>query len=265
MEKKKNRIPWIILACVMGLMLIIGACISASMLIGGMKYLGSGSPMKDQDQGHAERSYADELIVVNPGMTYSLEDLEELYGVQLQKSNDGKFFSGIYKVGKTHEMLPGTYIIDGDQEDMSHFCIFTPSKGSNGSTGYRIKAMIEYFGDYFAEFSEGELVIFTPDNNNFKMEMAQNDPLKVTDPLDSGCYRVGIDIPAGTYDLTIETICQNELEYANSEAAAYVMDNLRFDEDSITQSVPVKAGVNTTVTVKDGEYLELFGVRASMS
>ena len=41
------------------------------------------------------------------------------------------------------------------------------------------------------------------------------------------------------------------------------MQDLEFDGNSIIESVPVEAGVPNVVTVKDGQYLELFGVRAS--
>lgn len=279
----------IVLACAMGVMLLIAAIVSLTSLFGGLAALSSlvhdGAHVVhdysddgwdgyyghhfDDDGHHGDsdhggtRSYADDLIVVNPGQVYTFDQLEELYGVQPQKGNEGKLYAGIYEVVPgSGDLGPGIYRMNGDQEDMSHFCIFTPATTAQGGEGYKIKAMVEYFGDYFAEFSEGELVIFTPDNDRFAMERASDAPLRVSNPLDSGCYRVGIDIPAGTYSLSIETISQDEIEYSGSTPGAFVMQDVRFDADSVTETVPVVAGGSATVTVRDGEYLELFGVRA---
>lgn len=288
---KKSKIAWIALACIMGLFIVVGSGVIIANTLSSLASLertmhaGEGSTgewdgyyrghdgndgepgQQDGSAGSADRggqrSYAEDLIVVRPGQIYTIEEIEELYGVQLQNEQDGRFYSGIYTVGKTGKMAPGIYHIDGDQEDMGHFCIFTPKQNAKGEPGYQIKAMVEYFGDYFAEFSEGELVVFTPDNKKLCMEPASEEPIETSSPLDSGCYRVGIDIPAGTYSLSIEAISQDELRYANSTPAAYVMQNLEFDGDSITESVTVEAGIPNVVTVKDGQYLELFGVRAS--
>lgn len=272
---KKNT-PWVILACAMGLMLIIGAGISITSIVDGLNELGSSSAgagvqrgsgaanANSQKDSDASRSYAEDLVVVNPGQIYSIDELEELYGVSLQQPDGDSCYAGIYEVGKTHDLIPGIYHMDGDQEDMSHFCIFSPRKTAS-KDGYQIKALVEYFGDYFAEFSEGELVVFIPDNDNFTMSLSTDEPMDVSEPLDSGCYRVGIDIPAGTYDLTLEAVSQREIEYSNSVSAAYVMKDLRFDDDSIVSSVPVESGAMASVTVEDGQYLELFGARASLS
>lgn len=290
-DDKKSKVPWIILACAMGLVLVIGAGVIIANALGSFSnlertihgeddsieqwdgyYRGHDGNTEDQsnrdgavesnDRG-GEQSYADDLIVVRPGQIYTIEEIEGLYGVQLNNGDAGRYYSGIYTVGDGAKMPSGIYHIDGDQEDMSHFCIFTPKQNAKGEPGFQIKAMVEYFGDYFAEFSEGELVVFTPDNKRLYMESATDEPIETSSPLDSGCYRVGIDIPAGTYNLSIETVSQDEIRYSNSTPAAYVMQDLEFDGDSIIESVPVEAGAPNVVIVKDGQYLELFGVRAS--
>ena len=52
-------------------------------------------------------------------------------------------------------------------------------------------------------------------------------------------------------------------EVTTKECGAYVMKDLDFDDDSITESVYVIAGGTQTITVSDGQYLELFATTAT--
>ena len=79
-------------------------------------------------------------------------------------------------------------------------------------------------------------------------------------PICNGCYRVGVDIPAGTYTITAAPVDDPEV---TDECAAYVMDDLDFDDDSIVDTQYVIPGGKQTVTVVDGQYLELFAATAT--
>ena len=78
-------------------------------------------------------------------------------------------------------------------------------------------------------------------------------------PYRSGLYRVGEDIPAGTYTVTIEPEAAAE---ADNECGAFVMRDLAFGSGSITDEKYVVRGGSQTVTVKDGDWLELYAATA---
>ena len=66
---------------------------------------------------------------------------------------------------------------------------------------------------------------------------------------------MGIDIPAGTY----KVVAQSDAPATKSqEAAAYVMKDLDFDDDSILETKYVIAGGSQTITVSQGQYVELY-------
>ena len=69
----------------------------------------------------------------------------------------------------------------------------------------------------------------------------------------------------GPSHLIIGTFCSAYVNANNMGApiAAYVMKDLDFDDDSITDSKPLLRGSTQTVTVEDGEWLELFGTIAT--
>ena len=73
----------------------------------------------------------------------------------------------------------------------------------------------------------------------------------------TGCtssYRF-VDVPAGTYAVTVQAEASAATEY---ESAAYVMKDLEFEDDSIVETKYVIAGGSQTITVTDGQYVELF-------
>lgn len=44
---------------------------------------------------------------------------------------------------------------------------------------------------------------------------------------------------------------------------AYVMDDLRFDDDSVADAVELIPGGKKAITVKEGQFLELYGTQAT--
>ena len=71
---------------------------------------------------------------------------------------------------------------------------------------------------------------------------------------------MGTDIPAGAYAITVQ---DEAADVADQDSAAYVMNSLNFDGDTIIDTKYVLKGGTQTVTVKDGEWLELFAAVAT--
>ena len=119
---------------------------------------------------------------------------------------------------------------------------------------------MQYLGNYFVELDEGDLIAFEPGVEGAVMKPAPSTSVNPTAPYGNGCYRVGVDIPAGTYTITAAPVDDPEV---TDECAAYVMDDLDFDDDSIVDTQYVIPGGKQTVTVVDGQYLELFAATAT--
>ena len=56
--------------------------------------------------------------------------------------------------------------------------------------------LVQYFGNYFVDLDEGDLIVFDP-GDEATMYPAPSTSTNPTAPYTNGCYRVGIDIPAG--------------------------------------------------------------------
>ena len=117
----------------------------------------------------------------------------------------------------------------------------------------------KYFGNYFVDLDEGDLIVFDP-GDEATMYPAPSTSTDPTAPYTNGCYRVGIDIPAGSYTITAATVGEGETD---EDSAAFVMKNLDFDDDSIVDTKYVIPGGEQTVTVSNGQYLELFAATAT--
>ena len=118
---------------------------------------------------------------------------------------------------------------------------------------------MQYFGNYFVDLDEGDLIVFDP-GDEATMYPAPSTSTNPTAPYTNGCYRVGIDIPAGSYTITAATVGEGETD---EDSAAFVMKNLDFDDDSIVDTKYVIPGGEQTVTVSNGQYLELFAATAT--
>ena len=99
-----------------------------------------------------------------------------------------------------------------------------------------------------------------PASDDLQMYPIADAEISLEAPYTSGCYRVGVDIPAGTYTITAQ---DDASEFTDEECAAYIMQDLEFDDDSITGTYYVLAGSSQTITVEEGDYLELFAAVAT--
>ena len=165
--------------------------------------------------------------------------------------------AGVYEVGPSGQIPAGLYFMQGSENAESNFYVFEAVDGATGR--YKADDSVVYFGNYFAQLDEGDLVVFKPAGDE-TMYPAPSESFGPTAPYNDGCYRVGIDIPAGSYTITTY---EPSAAVTTNECGAFVMKDLDFDEDSIANSVYVIPGGKQVVTVTDGQYLELFATTAT--
>ena len=160
----------------------------------------------------------------------------------------------MYVVGR--DIDEGLYFLQGNPSTESECYLFDPE----GFGTYSMDAAVTYTGNYFADLEDGQVVVFMPSSASMLMIPADQADFQPQAPYASGLYRVGQDIPAGTYTITVSPDAPRN---ASQDYAAYVMKDLDFDDDSITDSKPLLRGSTQTITVEDGEWLELFGTIAT--
>lgn len=187
---------------------------------------------------------------------HTYEAIKEAAGDLPSEIADGKCSSGVYRVGAGQDIEAGRYFFEGSMDEEGYFTVFA-SNGSSG--GYDVKSVFTYFGNYFADLEEGDLVVFMGAGDD-RMYPADQANFKPEAPYKSGLYHVGTDIPAGAYAITVQ---DEAAAVADQDSAAYVMNSLNFDGDTIIDTKYVLKGGTQTVTVKDGEWLELFAAVAT--
>lgn len=267
-QPKKKAWPWVLAGCLLVFLLGIGGCVgcvSCAMMIDS-NYNGSFDPYYDDEYDGPYDPFSDDYSYNYPygdssgsydGSGYlTYEAIKEAAGDLPNEIVDGNCSSGVYRVGAGQDIEPGRYFFEGSMDEEGYFSVFD-SAGSSG--GYDIESAISYFGNYFGDLEEGDLVVFMGAGDD-RMYLADKADFKPEAPYDSGLYRVGTDIPAGTYTVTAQ---DEAAAVADQDSAAFVMKNLDFDDDSITDTKYVLKGGSQTVTVKDGEWLELFAATAT--
>ena len=156
------------------------------------------------------------------------------------ESKNGRFDEGMYKVG--FDIQPGEYLI----RNTGRSCFFEVCKDSlnvfdgvvaNGFTDTR----------HYVTVSDGQYLKLQ-DGEMIPADMAE--PYKPKDGVyDQGMYKVGFDIPAGSYTVTgNDSFCLVEVS----------SDSLNIFE-SIQNIESVELAESKTVTVADGQYLTVSG------
>ena len=125
---------------------------------------------------------------------------------------------------------------------------------------FELEDSIVYFGNYFIELEAGDLLVFVSNDDSLKGYLAASASVNVQAPYDCGLYRVGTDIPAGTYTITVS---EPAADVASMECAAYTMKDIEWNDDSITNEAYVVLGGSQTVTVQNGDWLELYATIAT--
>ena len=197
----------------------------------------------------------DDRLPVQAALCVLDEEEKQADGVAAGEPGEGDVCAkGFYTVGPQGQIPAGLYYLEGSNEKLSHYYVFDGDDGR-----YSLDDSVQYFGNYFVDLDEGDLIVFDP-GDEATMYPAPSTSTNPTAPYTNGCYRVGIDIPAGSYTITAATVGEGETD---EDSAAFVMKNLDFDDDSIVDTKYVIPGGEQTVTVSNGQYLELFAATAT--
>lgn len=257
---KKKVWPWVLGACILAVLLTFGGCVGcaacSSAVIGkGILLLDNKNHSGDSYDGNRDYGYGNDGSngYDSQTQTYTKGEIEVLlsdqYGLTFGSAKNNQCAPGIYEVGKDIE--PGLYYLEGSQTEESNYFTFERVENSNV---YTLDDSVVYLGHYFVELSEGSIIAFAGISGT-TMKPATETALGIAAPYPSGLYRVGIDISAGTYRVHVPA---DVSAATNQESAAYVMKDLFFNDDSIIDTKYVIAGSMQTITVEDGQYVELF-------
>lgn len=275
-QKPKKKVwPWVLTGCLLVFLLGIGGCVgcvSCAMTLDS-RYNGSFDPYYDDGYDGPYDPFSDDYSYNYPydddydypyddsdGWDtlgyYSYEDIKKAAGDLPGTIADGKCSPGVYRVGNGGDIQPGRYFLEGSMNEVGYFSVFD---GSGSSKGYEMETAVSYMGNYFVDLDEGDLIVFMGADSSRMYPIAVAD-FKPEAPYNSGLYRVGTDIPAGTYTVTVQ---DEAASVADEDSAAYVMKDIDFDDDSITDTKYVLKGGTQTITVRNGDWLELFAATAT--
>ena len=255
--KPAKKWPWVLLGCALAFLMGLGGCVgfaTVGMVADSLHSRADGVHSYDFDDlpyGHDP----DDLPDSDYYGGFTLSDIKEAAGdLPCDIDDEGKATAGVYVVGR--DIDEGLYFLQGNPSTEAEFYLFSPE----GSGTYSMSAAVTYTGNYFADLENGQVIAFMPSAKSMLMIPADQADFQPQAPYASGLYRVGQDIPAGTYTITVSPDAPHN---ASQDYAAYVMKDLDFDDDSIIDSKPLLRGSTQTVTVEDGEWLELFGTIAT--
>lgn len=256
-QQPKKKWPWVLLACVLAFLLGLGGCVGCatiSMVTDSLHTRSDSIHSYDYDDPYGYDP--DDMPDSDAYGGFTLGDIQDAAGSLPNQVQDGKATAGVYVVGR--DIDAGEYFLQGNPSVESEFYLFEPE----GSGTFSLDSAVSYTGNYFAELENGEVIAFMPKIDDALLMPSDDADFQPHQPYQSGLYRVGTDIPAGTYTVTVSPNAPHD---ASQDYAAYVMDDLNFDDDSITDSVYLLRGSTQTITVKNGDWLELFGTIATPS
>ncbi len=269
--KKGNKgVVIAIIAAIVVLLLGMAGCSACTVALssGADSYLGStyGSPQNipSHDNDHNGRSSSTETdqAYLN-AQTRSAFDLqgssalteEELSQVQagyfeggsITPNSEGIYPQGVFHVGT--DLPAGSYWFSGSNSALSYFFILQPT--SDGANTYNTVHVNSYYGHNLMNLEDGEVLILA---NSGTMTPLSKMTEQFTSPYGSGVYRVGTDIPAGSYRVIVG-------DGANTYSAYYVMSDLNYSDDSYLESNYFVSGdTGTEITLEEGTYVELYNM-----
>ncbi len=252
--------PWVLLACLLAFLLGLGGCAGCTAigLLLGNPPQNRDASLHQYDYGETPYGYGydydDDAYSSDTYGGFTIDDIVDAAGNLPGDVDDGKANAGVYVIGR--DIDAGSYFLQGMTSQEGNFYVFAPE----GSGTFSLKASIVYVGHYFYDFEDGQIVVFKPCGNGLCMIPAGEAEFSPQAPYTSGLYRVGQDIPAGTYTITVSDDAPRE---TTQDYAAYVMQDLEFNDDSILDTKYLIKGGKQTVTVEDGQLLELYGCTAT--
>lgn len=266
---QKRRWPWFLLGLAVGLVIGMGGCVSCAGIMAAAAFDDSYSNTSDDylydydyDDSSTWPPEDDADVLDDPDASSEGLSYDELAGILDEEGlapgvpgADGACPEGYYTVGPDGDIPAGLYYLQGSEDALSFYYLF-----DGDADGYELDDGVRYYGNYFAQLDEGDLIAFMPGAGNLTMYPAPATSTNPVAPYHNGCYRVGIDIPAGSYTITALPLPEGDEE---GESAAFVMKDLAFNDDSIVDTQYVIAGGKQVVTVTDGQYLELYAAEAT--
>lgn len=161
-------------------------------------------------------------------------------------STDEEHQPGVYYIGK--DIPAGLYWVDGDETELTYYFKLKPTQDGSAQTAYTVSHGNSYYGHNIVDAAEGDVLIIEEE----ALPLDQMNE-KFTSPYKSGVYRVGADIPAGTYTLSAGK--------ADDYYGYYVMKDLSYNEDSyLDQGYFMNVNEHPTVILEEGTYIELYNL-----
>lgn len=169
--------------------------------------------------------------------------------------------AGAYQVGTLSGIPEGVYLLEGAPDKESRYFLFEAVSGRADpqKARYLYQSQNAYLGDHFVSLSDGDLIVYLPADDEDLMYDASAAPAHTQEVLSSGMYRVGVDVPAGTYRIERD---EGLVDVTSLEPGAYVMSASSFAEGTVVDERYVALGSNQTVDVRNGDWLELYGATA---
>lgn len=213
---------------------------------------GMGMPQNEQEQLNNETRRSFGIAGKSALSSAELNDIQAhtFNNASKMPDSNGAYAPGVYYVGT--DIPAGGYWLTGKEDELSNFYILKPS-GTGQATLYNTVHVNSYYGHNLTNLEDGEVLILDNDGT-----MVSLDQMKETfsAPYGSGVYRVGVDVPEGTYQLVVG-------DGADDYSACYVMADLDYDETSsyLYSDYFVKGDKAGTVTLKAGTYIELYNMQ----
>lgn len=259
---KKKVWPWVLVGCLLIGLLGLGGCVGCvactSMVTDSNRYsnsygygYGDGYDYDyDYDYDDYDYLYGDDYDDYYFG--YSHSEIMADKSSYDNRIEGGLISNGIYEVGI--DIDPGRYFLEGDAVQESRYYLYQLNEDATDS--YKVSSSVVYFGNYYVDLKMGDIIEFSPVSDHSMMVVA-NASFAPTAPYTNGLYLVGTDIPAGSYTVTYDDASAVN---ASMEAAAYIMKDLEWDDDSITDRYYAAKGGSHTITLTDGQWVEAYAV-----
>lgn len=253
----KKKWPWVVLACVLAFLLGLGGCVgcaTVSMVTDSLHNRSDSIHSYDYDDLYGYGYDPDSIPDSDAYGGFTLSDIQDAAGNLPNQAQGNQASAGVYVIGR--DIDPGEYFIQGSVSVESSFYVFEPE----GSGTYSLDLSVSYTGNYFVNLESGQVIAFMPNVDDALLIPSDEADFQPQAPYQSGLYRVGTDIPAGTYTIAVSPDAPRN---PSQDYAAYVMQDLDFSDNSITDSVYLLRGSTQSITVNDGDWLELFGTTAT--
>lgn len=254
---QKRRVwPWVLCGCLLLFVLSIAGCVGCASCTMALHHFDKSHDFHHSipapHNRYSNPSYNDKDT---SSEIFTLDELKTAAADLPSTVKNERCSAGIFEVGIGKDIAPGIYFLEGTTDTESECYIF-----DSEDSGYCLDAALVYFGNYFIELDTDDVVIFKPNGNELHMYPIAESNFRPKAPYECGLYRVGTDIPAGTYTITANETASSA---ASQDSAAYVMTDLDFDDDSLIDECYVITGGSHTITVANNTYLELYAANAT--